>query len=71
MLPCPCQSSPEAKHIINVEIDGPRHPNARTRGFTQRQDDRLARGARVVRWDLMSREQQKKGTMRSCRTFEI
>jgi hypothetical protein len=35
------------KHIINVEIDGPRHANARTRGFTQQRDEhlRLARGA--------------------------
>jgi hypothetical protein len=27
------------KHIINVEIDGPRHAYARKRGFTQRRDD--------------------------------
>jgi hypothetical protein len=62
-MPMPMQGSPEApKHIINVEIDGPRHANARTRGFTQRRDEhlRLARGVRVVRWDLMSQEQQKK-----------
>jgi hypothetical protein len=30
------------KHIINVEIDGPRHVHARTRGFTQRRDEHPA-----------------------------
>jgi hypothetical protein len=35
--------------------------HARTRGFTQRQDEhlRLAHGMRVVRWDLMSQGQKK------------
>jgi hypothetical protein len=61
-MPMPMRQPRGTKHIINVEIDGPRHANARTRGFTQRRDEhlRLARGVRVVRWDLMSQEQQKK-----------
>jgi hypothetical protein len=44
-----------------VEIDGPRHVNARTRGFTAAGRAPAWPAARVVRWDLMSREQQKKG----------
>jgi hypothetical protein len=62
MLPCPClRAAPEAPQSISSTIDGP-HAYARKRGFTQRRDEhlRLAHGMRV-RWDLMSREQQKKG----------
>jgi hypothetical protein len=37
---CPMLKQPQApKHIINVEIDGPRHAYARKRGFTQRRDE--------------------------------
>jgi hypothetical protein len=71
---CHAKAAPRhPKHIINVEIDGPRHAHARTRGFTQRRDEhlRLAHGVRVVRWDLMSQGSRRRGTMRSCRTFEI
>jgi hypothetical protein len=67
------QSSPEALQAYHQRGDRrPKACHARTRGFTQRRDEHLRlASARVVRWDLMSREQQKKGTMRSCRTFEI
>jgi hypothetical protein len=73
MLPMPCPRQPRGtKHI--VEIDGPRRAYARKRGFTQRRDEHTCAwltACEVVRWDLMSEQRRREGTMRSCRTFEI
>jgi hypothetical protein len=49
--------------IINVEVDGPHHKyNLKTQRFGALRDQHLQEehGVRVVRWDLMSKEQQAK-----------
>jgi hypothetical protein len=73
MLPCNAnaKAAPGTKHIINVEIDGPRHANARTRlhAAAGRAPAWLAACSGALGPDVTG--QQKKGTMRSCRTFEI
>ena len=61
------------KYIINVEIDGPSHSYATKHRFTQLRDEhlRLMHGVRVVRWDVMSPEHQRKGKKEIMRDFLV